>query len=96
MRRLGHEVVPAGSTHAGPVDVILHEPGPGTGAGSDPRAAHPGAELVVVSVYPASETTASLSPAAFLLKPFSARELAHALAAALPADRSSVPALAAV
>ncbi|HEX2016136.1 MAG TPA: hypothetical protein VGN69_05525 [Solirubrobacteraceae bacterium] len=87
VRRLGHEVVEAPG--ASGVDVILYEPGSPARPPRDPREELPGASLVVSSIYPPSPPVRAMTPAAYLLKPFSLRQLARALEAALPLPRTA-------
>ena len=83
--RLGHEsIVDADVSSPAAVDVVLLEP-------ADPVALRVasamrkacGTATVCVSIYPPSSEAAALEPVAYLLKPFTLRELEHALAAAL-------------
>lgn len=86
--RLGHEAVEYGSTaDAAAVDVVILDP---TANGAENVARyfareHPAVPLVCVSVYPRAVLEPDFDCRAYVEKPFTQREIADALSAALRA-----------
>jgi hypothetical protein len=95
VRRLGHEqLVPGDEVGDHDADLFLFEPGSddAVAMAETLRRGNPDLALVCVSIFPPSERSRALAPAAFLVKPFSYSALEAALADVLggPGQRGQV------
>lgn len=82
VKRLGHTPVVFAGGHADvpDVDAAIVEPGEPAGMRLAIRLASAGVPVLFTSIFPPDDTTTSLRPAAFLLKPFPLYRLEEAIA----------------
>lgn len=81
VKRLGHTpvVFTGGEADVPEVDAAIVEPGEPVGMRLAIRLASAGVPVLFTSIFPPDESTASLRPAAFLLKPFPLYRLEEAI-----------------
>lgn len=79
--RLGHTPVTwsGGDVDASTIDAAIVEPGEPSGMRLATQLAAGGVPVLFTSIYPPDDSTASLHPAAYLVKPFPLYRLADAL-----------------